>query len=178
MIILMGVAGSGKSLQGKMFVEDMGYRWISTGELFRSELSEERKRELLTGKILDDNEAISLVEKALGGLKENERPVMDGFPRTIPQAEWIIGQIKNGKLSLRAVFNLIISKDVVEQRLIDRGRADDNETIIKERFHEYETKTVPIIEFFRTNSIKVYDINADQRPEDVHRDMLSYITKA
>jgi len=176
MIILMGVAGAGKSLQGKMFVDDLGYHWVSSGELFRSQLSEDRKKELLTGKLIRDDEVIELVSNTLDNINDSGHVVLDGVPRTIPQAEWILDQIKQDKLNVQAVFNLTISKEVVRKRLLDRGRADDNEKIIDERFNEYETKTIPIIDFFRENNLKVFDINADQSPETVHREMLKHIS--
>ena len=176
MIILMGVAGSGKSLQGSMLVDELGYTRISTGELFRSQLSESRKKELLTGKLVSDAEAIELVSKTLDELKDDEHALLDGFPRTIPQAEWMLGKINKGKLNIKAVFNLLISKEVVKQRLLDRGRDDDNEQTINERFNIYEVQTTPIIDFFKENNIKVFDINANQAPEAVHQDMLRHMS--
>jgi adenylate kinase len=177
MIILMGVAGAGKSLQGKLFAEELGYKWVSTGEIFRGQLSEDRQKELQTGKLLDDTEVIQLVDSALGTLDREKKVVLDGFPRTIIQAEWLMQQSKHLRFELKAVFNLVATKEVVRARLLARGRADDNEAVIKERFNEYETKTLPIINFFKANNIKVYDINADQPPETVHSAMMSLITK-
>lgn len=177
MIILMGVAGAGKSLQGRLFASDLGYKWVSTGEIFRAELSEDRQKELQTGKLLDDTEVIQLVDGALGTLDREKKVVLDGFPRTIIQAEWLLSQSKHLRFDLRAVFNLMVSKEVVKRRLLARGRADDNEAVIQERFNEYETKTVPIINFFKENNVKVYDINADQPPEIVNAAMMSYIAK-
>ncbi len=177
MIILMGVAGSGKSLQGRMFVENMGYKWISTGELFRSQLSEDRQKELLTGKLLDDTEVIGLVDNAFKALGKERKVILDGFPRTIMQAEWLLDQLKHMRFDLQAVFNLVANKDVVKDRLLARGRSDDNDAGIKERFNEYETKTVPIIKYFKRNDIDVHDINADQPPESVHQAMLDYLKK-
>jgi len=176
MIILMGVAGAGKSLQGKMFVDDLGYHWVSSGELFRSQLSEARKKELLSGKLVSDDEVIELTANTLREINDSDHVVLDGVPRTITQADWILDQIKQGKLNVQAVFNLNISKDVVKKRLLDRGRSDDNEQGIDARFNVYETKTIPIIDYFRENNVKVFDINADQSPETVHQEMLKHIS--
>lgn len=177
MIVLMGVAGSGKSLQGQMLVKELGYQWISTGEIFRANLSEERQKELLTGKLLEDDEVIGLVDQVLKQLNSSEKTVLDGFPRTIIQAQWLVQQFQSGRFKLEAVFDLLASKDVVKQRLLARGRADDNKEVIKERFNEYETKTIPIVAFFRSNNIKVYDIDAAKPAEDVHADMMTCISK-
>ncbi|HEY1645501.1 MAG TPA: nucleoside monophosphate kinase [Candidatus Saccharimonadales bacterium] len=176
MIILMGVAGAGKSSQGQLFAGELGYQWISTGEIFRSQLSDERQKELQTGKLLGDREVIELVDHTLGALK-GEEAVLDGFPRTISQAEWLMKQVKDKRFNLEAVFNLVATREVVKARLLARGRSDDSEEGINERFSEYENKTVPIIEFFRNSNISVYDINADQPPEAVHSEMMSHISK-
>ncbi|MHB1865136.1 MAG: adenylate kinase family protein [Candidatus Saccharimonadales bacterium] len=175
MIILMGVAGAGKSLQGKLITDELGYRWLSTGEIFRSQLSEERKKEMLSGKLLDDTEVIAIVDKTLKELGNNV--VLDGFPRTIVQAEWLLNEIKHLRFELTAVFNLVATKEVVRARLLARGRSDDDEQVIKKRFDEYENKTVPILNFFKQQRIVVYEINGDQTPEAVHQTIMKYINK-
>lgn len=176
MIILMGVAGAGKSLQGRMFADVLGYEWISTGEIFRTQLSEDRQGELLKGKLLDDTEVIALVDRTLEALENPEKTVLDGFPRTIVQTEWLLNQVKHQRFDLKAVFNLVASKDVVKARLLARGRSDDNDEGIKERFNEYENKTLPIINFLKQNNISVYDIDANQTPEAVYSAMIKYIS--
>src|ERR1700722_20035966 len=106
MILLIGVAGAGKSLQGQMLAKTTGYTWISTGEIFRAYLPEERKKELSTGKLLDDSEVIGLVDEALKALSE-DKAVLDGFPRTLVQAEWLINEAKDKRFEIRAAFNLV-----------------------------------------------------------------------
>jgi adenylate kinase len=171
----MGVAGAGKSLQGKLFAKDLGYEWVSTGEIFRSHLSAERQKELLTGRLIEDSEVIELVDETLEALGKENNAVLDGFPRTMAQAEWIMDQVAKQNFKLKAVFNLVATKEIVMGRLLARGRADDNEAIIKERFNEYETKTLPIIDFFKQKGVKVYDVDASQPPETVHELMMGYI---
>src|ERR1700721_857264 len=147
MIILMGVAGAGKSLQGQMFVDGQGYHWLSTGELFRSQLSEERQKELATGKLLGDQEVIDLVDKTIEEIDSNKKVVMDGFPRTISQCQWLLDQVKKERFDIEAVFVLVVSFEVVKKRLLNRGRSDDSETAIKQRFDEYTNKTAPVIDY-------------------------------
>ncbi len=65
MIILMGVAGAGKSMQGRMFADEHGYAWISTGELFRVLVTGQRRQQMLAGKLLSDEEVIKLIDKTL-----------------------------------------------------------------------------------------------------------------
>ena len=176
MIILMGVAGAGKSIQGRLFADKLGYRWISTGQLLRSLVTGERRQQMLAGKLLSDDEVIGLVELTLKRTDLSKQVVLDGFPRTEHQAEWLMQQINDGKLKLTAIFNLIATEEVVKQRLLSRGRRDDNEAVIIERFKEYETKTLPIIKFFKEAGITVYDIDADQDPETVYNAVISHIS--
>ncbi len=171
MIIITGDIGTGKSLQGQLLAGEVGYKWISTGQLFRSSLSEERQKELLSGKLLDDREVIELVDRTLNQIN-NDQIVLDGFPRTNVQAQWLLDQVKTKRIDLTIIINLVADKEVVTKRLLARGRGDDNEAIMKERFREYEIKTLPLIDLYKKNNINVIDINASQTPEKVHEDIM------
>lgn len=175
MIVLMGVAGAGKSMQGRMFADEHGYAWISTGELLRVMVTGQRRREMLAGKLLNDEEVIDVVRKTFSLIDTSEEFVMDGFPRTVPQTDWLLNQVRAGELQLTAVCNLVATREVVKSRLLARGRQDDTEEVIEHRFHEYETVTLPIIDHFREAGAHVYDIDADKDPITVHDQILSCI---
>ena len=178
MIILMGVAGAGKSMQGRMFADEHGYAWISTGELFRVLVTGKRRQQMLEGKLLSDEEVIQLIDKTLKQMVDtNQEFLLDGFPRTKPQADWLLEQVKQGRFKLTAIFNLQASPEIVKERLLERGRQDDTEAAIKRRFDEYETVTLPIIDYFRQAGIQVYDIDAGRDPMAVHDDILRHIDK-
>jgi adenylate kinase len=166
MIILTGVVGAGKSMQGRLFADEHGYAWISTGELFRVLVTGERRAQMLEGKLLSDDEVIALVDKTLKLIDLDQEFVLDGFPRT------------KVRLKLTAVFNLAASREIVKKRLLSRGRQDDTEEAIEKRFDEYESKTVPILDHFKDEGAPVYDINADQDPISVHDEIMNYIDKA
>lgn len=177
MIILMGVAGAGKSMQGRLFADEHGYAWISTGELLRVLVTGRRRQEMLEGRLLSDQEMIKLIDKVFDLIDLNEEFVLDGFPRTILQADWLLEQIRTGRLGLTAVFNLTASEQEVKSRLLARGRQDDTESTISHRFEEYEEITVPILDHFRKDGLTVYDINADQDPMDVHDEIVRCMEK-
>ena len=169
MIILMGVAGAGKSLQGRRLADEHGYAWISTGELFRVLVTGERRQQMLEGKLLSDDEVIELVDQTLDSMVDvNKEFILDGFPRTKVQADWLLKQVKNDRLGITAVLNMAATRAEVKQRLLARGRLDDTEEAIEHRFEEYEKTTLPIIDYFRENGVTVYDIDADKDPETVH----------
>lgn len=175
MIILTGVAGAGKSLQGRLFADEHGYAWISTGELFRVLVTGERRQRMLAGELLSDEEVIALVDKTLKLIDVNEEFVLDGFPRTKVQTDWLIGEVTSGRLQLTAVFNLTADRAVVKKRLLARGRQDDTDQAIAKRFTEYETTTLPILDYFKAAGAPVYSIDADQDPITVHDQIMQYI---
>jgi adenylate kinase len=168
----MGVAGAGKSMQGRLLADEHGFAWISTGEILRVLITGKRRQEMLAGKLLSDQEVIEVVDKVLELIDTSEEFVLDGFPRTIKQADWLIDQANRGRLHLSGVFNLQATEEVVRSRLMDRGRQDDTENAINERFREYETSTLPILEHFKRENVKVCDIDAAQTPRQVHDDIV------
>lgn len=95
--------------------------------------------------------------------------VLDGFPRTVSQADWLLNQVKHKQLSITAVIHLQANKSTVRKRLLSRGRQDDTETAIKERFREYENAVVPIIEHFEAANILICNIDANQTIEVINK---------
>lgn len=171
MIIFMGVAGSGKSSQGRQIADEYGLPWLSTGEFLRMLIAGKRRKDMVAGKLLKDEEIIALVQKILTVINKDEEFVLDGFPRTTGQADWLLSQAKYGQLKLTAVIQLEATEEEVSQRLMQRGRPDDTETAIRARFNEYEREIVPILDHFRQAGVPILDIDGGQSMEDVHRDI-------
>lgn len=177
MIIFMGVAGSGKSVQGRHLADEMGLPWLSTGEFLRMLISGERRKAMVAGKLLTDSDIIELVRKIFNLIDTNQEFILDGFPRTIAQADWLLNQVKHGQLKISAVIHITASEEAVHKRLITRGRPDDNPEAIKERFNEYEQAIKPILEDFKSAGVQVCDINGEQAIEAVHDDIVEAISK-
>lgn len=176
MIIFMGVAGSGKSIQGRMLADEEGLPWLSTGEFLRMLISGERRKQMLDGRLLDDKEIISLVRKILGIIDTNQEFVLDGFPRTMAQADWLLNQIKHGQLKITKVIHLTAEEEVVRERLMQRGRPDDYDEAISERFSEYGQTILPIVEQFKQSGIEVVDVDGSQSLEEVHDQIAKAVT--
>ena len=175
MIILMGVAGAGKSMQGRLFADEHGFAWISTGELLRVLVTGKRRHEMLQGKLLSDDEMIHILDKVFDMINVTEEFVLDGFPRTIAQATWLLEQVKNGRFDVDVVFNLVASREVLHDRLRARGRLDDTEDAIATRFEEYERVTRPILDLFKAHNLHVYDVDASRNPNEVHDTLLGHV---
>lgn len=175
MIILMGIAGAGKSMQGRLFADEHGFAWISTGELLRVLVTGKRRQEMLQGKLLSDDEMVHILDKVFDLINLSDEFVLDGFPRTLPQAEWLLEQVGHGRFDVDVVFNLVASQDVLRERLHARGRMDDTDEAIARRFEEYERVTRPIIDLYKQHGVKVYDVDASRSPQDVHDEILAHV---
>jgi adenylate kinase len=175
MIILTGVAGAGKSMQGKILADEHGYAWISTGEILRVLVTGKRRHEMLQGKLLSDDEMVTILDKVFELIDPTQEFVLDGFPRTIPQTDWLLEQVHKNRFELTAVINLDASEDVVRKRLTARGRQDDTEEAITKRFKEYRTVTLPILDYFKSENIQIRTIDAAQEPRAVHDAILKCI---
>lgn len=177
MILLMGIAGSGKGTQGKMLADSRGYHLVSMGEVLRMYVTGEWRERMLAGELLPDDEIIKIVDKVLSSILNGDEVLMDGFPRTVPQAEWLMGQVKAGRFQLDVAFHLVASREVVKQRLLTRARIDDIDASIEERFNEYERSTKPLIEWLTANGVNVVNINAERSVEAVNDDIVKYLDK-
>ena len=175
MIIFMGVPGSGKSVQGRLLADQMGYPWLSTGEFLRMLVSGERRKDMVNGKLLEDQDIITLVQKIFTVVDTNQEFVLDGFPRTVAQADWLLAQVKHGQLHVSAVVHLKASEEAVTSRLLSRGRPDDHQTAILERFKEYEDAIKPILDDLKKADIPVYDIDGEQSEDAVHKAIMDVI---
>ena len=175
MIIFMGVAGSGKSVQGRLLADEMGLPWLSTGEFLRMLITGERRQEMLAGKLLDDHEIISFVRKILTIIDTSQEFVLDGFPRTTAQADWLLNQVKHKQFKINVVIHLKADEEVVKARLLGRGRQDDHDLAIKERFREYSQTILPILEQFKGSGIKVIDIDGEAPSEFVHKEIVAAV---
>jgi adenylate kinase len=164
----MGVAGAGKSMQGRKLADELGLPWVSTGEFLRMLISGEERKDMVAGKLLDDDEIIRLVQKVFTVINTEDEFILDGFPRTAAQADWLLSQIKHGQLPLTAVIHLTATQEVVKQRLLERGRQDDTDEAIAARFEEYEKNIVPILNQFKAAGAKVCDIDGDKSVAEVH----------
>lgn len=167
MIIFIGVAGSGKSVQGRLLADELALPWLSTGEFLRMLISGQRRKEMLAGKLLEDREIIKLVQKIFALIDVHEEFILDGFPRTVSQADWLLNQHKHHQLDVTAVIHLMVDEQTVLARLEKRGRQDDTREAIAERLREFEEVVQPILGNFKKAGVPVFDINGDDTVEAV-----------
>jgi adenylate kinase len=132
---------------------------------------------MLKGKLLSDEEVTTIMDKVLELVDPSQDFVLDGFPRTVSQAEWLFNQAAKGRFKLRAVFDLKASEKLVMDRLVRRGRPDDTEEAIDARFNEYRKLTEPIFKLFKDARVPLYEIDASQSAQAVHEAIMAKIKK-
>lgn len=169
----MGVAGSGKSTQGHQLADEYGYAYISTGEVFRVLITGRRRNEMLTGKLLSDEEVITVVDKVLELIDTKEQFILDGFPRTKPQVDWLLEQSRNGRFTLPTVVNLEVTEDAAYRRMRQRARVDDSEESIRYRYQLYQDTTRPLLDYMKQQGVQIVDVDAGQEPQAVHHAILA-----
>ena len=172
MIILLGAPGSGKSTQGQMLVDRGKVRWISMGEILRQNIKGKNLEHMKLGKLLDSNEVIQTLNEALQKLGDKPKLILDGFPRSVDHAKWLLNQKNQGKINISAMINLFVEESIVKQRLMNRGRLDDNLEVVTDRYKIYIDAIWPITELFKNNKIPVIQINASKTKIAIGRDII------
>ena len=171
MILLMGLPGAGKGTQGKIMADQHGMHLISMGEIIRLYVTGERRARMLAGELLEDDEVINILERVLDSIPNKDLCVLDGFPRTVHQADWLLEKSKQDNFSVSHVIHLDAGEDTVRSRLRARGRLDDKEEVIEERLKEYKELTQPLIDWFNEHDIDVININAERSVDEVNNDV-------
>ena len=164
-LILMGPPGAGKGTQATVVAEHFGVPAISTGDIFRANVSEgtelgrKAKEYMDAGEYVPDEITNEMVRNRIGEADATSGFLLDGYPRTVAQVEELDGMISATGHSLDAVVVLVVERDVLVQRLLERarteGRADDTEEVIRRRQEVYAEQTAPLIDVYRDRGILV-----------------------
>lgn len=170
-IVFLGPQGSGKSTQAKLLARHLGVPLISTGDLMRAKAREntalsKRVRDTINqGNLVDDKTLLAVLKEEFKKSKYEAGMVLDGVPRSQEQAEALAGLI-----SIDKVFNLVVSEKEGVKRLLRRARHDDTPEIIEKRLEQYQTKTRPILEYYRQKGI-LEDIDGERSIEKIQEDI-------
>ncbi len=155
MIILFGLAGSGKSTQGRILAEKYGWKWLSVGQVLRD--TGEFDNILETGELVDDDVVIRLMTgKILEAESEGKDVILDGYPRDVYQAEWVV---KNMAEKIGGAIVLDVPKDELEKRITKRGRSDDTKEALAKRFAIVEQNIYSMLDMIREKGIEVVTVN-------------------
>lgn len=158
--ILFGPPGAGKGTQASAMVEKYNLRHLSTGELLRGEIAAgsplglKAKGLIEAGSLVPDEIVEGMIEDKFNSVKDVNGFLLDGFPRTIAQAEALDSMLAKRNESVTSVVSIMIPDSMIMERIKHRasieGRADDaKDEVIQNRIRTYHEKTEPLIEFYR-----------------------------
>jgi adenylate kinase len=151
---LLGPPGAGKGTQAVKLAEKLGIPHISTGDLFRhnigtgTPLGLEAKKYLDAGDLVPATLTNALVDARIDEADAANGFILDGFPRSVEQAEALKEMLAKRGLTLDAVLEFRVSEDELLDRLKGRGRADDTEEIILNRMKVYRDETAPLLDYY------------------------------
>ncbi|MEL4154081.1 adenylate kinase [Corynebacterium bovis] len=181
-LVLLGPPGAGKGTQAAILSDALSIPHVSTGDLFRdnisreTELGREAQQYMDAGRFVPTSVTANMVRTRLGQDDAAKGFLLDGFPRTIEQAEILRDMLAEKGESLDAVVNYTVSEDVVVERMLARGRKDDNEEVIRTRLQVYRDETAPLIDFYRELDLLV-DVDAEGTVEDISSATLDALDK-
>ena len=164
MIILFGLAGSGKGTQGKALSEIFGWRWLSVGEAIRQHGGYEEI--INSGGLIPDEDVIHLMDKQIKKAEdEGFDVILDGYPRDKAQAEYIMEHMAD---KVDGAIILEVPKSELYERLALRGRDDDKERAsIDQRFAIFEQNIYSILPLLEAKNIPIVRVDGVGKIEDV-----------
>ena len=172
-VILIGPPGAGKGTQSRRLSEKLGVPQIATGDILRAAreartpLGLKAEGAMREGKLVPDELVVAMVQERLRAPDCRKGYILDGFPRRVNQAKWLVDKIRRGELKFSVALCLNLTEETALERLKLRGRHDDTPIGIRQRFAEYETSVVPTIEYLQSQGFKVIEIDGNRSIEKV-----------
>ncbi len=175
-LLFLGPPGAGKGTQAELICSQFELLHLSTGDLLRAEvaaqtlLGQEAAELMNKGELVGDDLVLAIVENKLksqaGGW------LLDGFPRNVNQAEALTPMLEDLMQPIEAVLLLEVSDSVLIERLLSRGREDDNEDVIRHRLEVYRNQTAPLIDHYRKKDLLV-SVEAHGTIPDISKRIMS-----
>ncbi|MDD5544051.1 MAG: adenylate kinase [Acidobacteriia bacterium] len=212
-VILLGAPGSGKGTQAKEIVRRYGIPQISTGDMLReavkdrTELGRAAERIMKSGALVSDEIVNGLVRERTARADCEHGFVLDGYPRTAPQAKTLSEILKEQKRPDPIVVNLMVSQDLVVKRISGRrtcrqcgciynvyfspsqkdglcdrcggelaARPDDNEGTVRERLHQYDLQTAPLVDYYKSQGL-LEELDGNAPIEDISCRLMGILEK-
>lgn len=170
MILLFGPTGAGKSMQGQMLAVRQGWKWLSTGEMLRNNNDPAVIQILKGGDLVSDAVTFEVFSQAIREAKQwrYSNVIVDGFPRTKTQAEWLAKYLEKNGEHIDLVIVLEVPESEIMQRLARRGRMEDTPETIAKRMTIYRQKMYPILATFAEDGIRVVHLDGTGSAGEVH----------
>lgn len=168
MIIFFGPAGAGKSMQGQILAARMGWRWLSAGQVLRDTHDTEIIQTMQAGKLISHEAITRIMSESITKAGDIDQVILDGFPRKLDQAEWLLQSKTDHGRDIGLVVVLEVPREELLNRLRIRGRVDDTPEAIDERLAIYREEMYPILGLFTGNRIPVVHIDGTGNVGQIH----------
>ena len=175
-VIFLGPPGSGKGTQAGLLAERLGVPAISTGEILRSAVREgtplgrQAQEVMEKGALVSDDLIVSLIRDRTSARDARAGFILDGFPRTLAQAEALESMLAGNGDAVSAVVNFLVPEPELVSRMLgrakDEGRADDRPETIRERLRVYRDKTEPLVDYYRKREL-LADVDGVGTPGEI-----------
>lgn len=172
LIVFLGPPGAGKGTQAERLAKWLSIPHLSTGELLRqemeanSEIGQRAAEFMQQGQLVPDDLIIDMVTKWLNEHRHEGGAILDGFPRTVPQAESLDRALSAMGERIDCVIKLTVDADELRKRLLNRGRLDDHAEAIEKRLVVYGKQTRPLIDYYAQHGV-LEEIDGMGTPEQV-----------
>ncbi len=171
-VIFLGPPGAGKGTQAKTLADNWNIAHISTGDILRQALKEQTPLGVKAQGYMDKGELVpdqlvqEMVQERLSQPDTKLGWILDGFPRTVNQALFLEELLQKLNQHGEKVVNLEVPDEILIARLLQRGRKDDTEQVIRRRLEVYRSETAPLIDFYSSRQA-LLSVNGAKSPEEV-----------
>jgi len=176
MIIFFGPAGSGKSVQGQLLAARNGWRWLSAGQLLRDTRDPEVLKSQQQGTLVSNDRINQVIGDALVRAKDINKVVLDGFPRRVEQARWLVESASDHGRLINLALVLEVPRAELMKRIGLRGRVDDTPESIDERLNIYRQEIYPMLDYFTSQGVRIVHIDGNGTVGQVHDKIMEEIT--
>lgn len=174
----MGAPGAGKGTQGELLAQTLGVPRYATGDILRRALRDgtpigrEARRYMEAGELVPDDVMLGIVGHALERPESADGFILDGFPRTVTQAEGLSRLLASRGSELDAVIDLAVDDEEIMKRLAGRGRGDDGLETIRRRLEVYRAQTEPVLEWYAGTEVPILRVEGVGAIDEIQRHIL------
>lgn len=168
MIVFFGPAGAGKSVQGQILAARQGWRWVSAGQVLRDTHDADIVKTMHDGGLVSYETITRIMGDAITRAGDIDQLILDGFPREVEQAEWLVKSKTDHGRDIGLVIVLEVPREELMRRLAIRGRADDTPEAIDHRLAIYRQEMYPILGMFSDQHIPVVHIDGVGTVGEIH----------
>ncbi len=181
-VLMLGAPGVGKGTQADLLQKEKKIPHLSTGAILRKAIELQTPTGLLAaefvnnGKLVPDSVVTSLVKESLQSDQFANGCILDGYPRNSSQASELDEILTSLKKQIDTVINIYVPEETIVQRMLERGRKDDTESVIRHRLEIYKSETAPLLDYYGSQG-KVVTIDGNNNIEEVFRSILLLLEK-